>query len=95
MYTASKAALEQFTAVAARELGPRGITVNAVSPGATDTQMLHTANPAEAIGIYTGFTAMGRLGQPAEIASVVAFLAGPDAGWVTGQNIRVTGGLLV
>lgn len=95
LYCASKAALEQFSAVAARELGSRGITVNSVSPGATDTEMLHKENPAEAIDIYIRFTALGRLGRPDEIASVVAFLAGPDAGWITGQNIRATGGLLL
>jgi 3-oxoacyl-[acyl-carrier protein] reductase len=95
LYCASKAALEQFTAVAARELGPRGITVNAVSPGATDTELLRSENPAEAIDAYIGFTAMRRLGRPEEIAAVVAFLAGPDAGWITGENMRVTGGMLV
>jgi 3-oxoacyl-[acyl-carrier protein] reductase len=95
LYCASKAALEQFTSIASRELGARGITVNAVSPGATDTDMLHSANPDEAIRAMVEFTALGRLGRPAEIASVVAFLAGPDAQWITGQNIRVTGGLLV
>ncbi len=95
LYAASKAALEQFTAVAARELGPRGITVNAVSPGATDTDLLRAENTDETLDAYLGFTALGRLGQPAEIAGVVAFLAGPDAGWITGQNIRVTGGMLI
>lgn len=95
LYCASKAALEQFSAVAARELGPRGITVNSVSPGATDTELLRTENPPEAIDAYIGFTALGRLGRPDEIAAVVAFLAGPDAGWITGENIRVTGGMLV
>lgn len=95
LYCASKAALEQFTSVAARELGPRGITVNAISPGATDTELLRAENPAEAIDAYIGFTALGRLGRPDEIAGVVAFLAGPDAGWITGENIRVTGGMLV
>ena len=95
LYCASKAALEQLTAVAARELGPRGITVNAISPGATDTELLRTENPPEAIDAYIGFTALGRLGRPDEIAGVVAFLAGPDAGWITGENIRVTGGMLI
>jgi len=94
LYCASKAALELFTGVAARELGSRGITVNSVSPGATDTELLHQENPAEAIDFYIQFTALGRLGRPDEIANVVAFLAGPDAGWITGQNIRATGGLL-
>ena len=95
LYCASKAALELFTAVLAREVAPRGITVNAVSPGATDTELLHAENPPGAVDTYIQLTAMGRLGRPEEIASVVAFLAGPDASWVTGQNIRATGGLIL
>ncbi len=95
LYCASKAALEQITAVAAREYGPRGITVNTVSPGATDTDMLRSTNPAEALEQTAAITALRRLGQPDDIAAVVAFLASPDAQWITGQNIRATGGLLV
>ncbi len=95
LYCASKAALELFTAVLAREVAPRGITVNAVSPGATDTELLHAENPPGAVDTYIQLTAMGRLGRPEEIAGVVAFLAGPDAGWITGQNIRATGGLIL
>jgi 3-oxoacyl-[acyl-carrier protein] reductase len=95
LYGASKAALEQLTAVAARELGGRGITVNAVSPGATDTDLLHATNPPEAIAQAAALTALRRLGRPEDIADVVAWLAGPDARWVTGQNIRATGGFLV
>ena len=95
LYIASKAALEQFTAVAAREFGPRGITVNTVSPGATDTDLLRESNPPEALPRTAALTALQRLGQPDDIAAVVAFLAGPDSGWITGQNIRATGGLLV
>ncbi|MER7332878.1 MULTISPECIES: SDR family oxidoreductase [unclassified Micromonospora] len=95
LYCASKSALEQFTAVAARELGGRGITVNTISPGATETDLLHAANPPEALAQTAAVTALQRLGQPDDIAAVVAFLAGPDAQWITGQNIRATGGLLV
>jgi 3-oxoacyl-[acyl-carrier protein] reductase len=95
LYQASKAALEQFTAVAAREFGARGITVNTVSPGATDTDMLRDTNPPQALTQVAALTALGRLGQPDDVAAVVAFLAGPDSGWITGQNIRATGGLLV
>ncbi|MGP4029539.1 SDR family oxidoreductase [Actinomadura sp. 3N407] len=95
LYSASKAALEQFTAVAAREFGARGITVNTVSPGPTDTDLLRATNPPEALEQTTAFTALGRLGRPGDIADVVAFLAGPDARWITGQNIRATGGLLL
>lgn len=94
LYCASKAALEQFTKVAARELGPRGITANTVSPGATDTDLLRSSNPPEALERTAALTALGRLGTPADIADVVAFLAGPDARWITGQNIGATGGLI-
>ena len=93
-YASSKAALELMTRVAAAELGSRGITVNSVSPGATDTDMFRTANPAE--GTYervAAMTPLGRIGQPADVASVVAFLAGPDGRWLTGQNLRASGGL--
>jgi 3-oxoacyl-[acyl-carrier protein] reductase len=95
LYCASKAALEQFTRVAAREFGPRGITVNTVSPGATDTDLLRASNPPEALEQTTTLTALRRLGEPADIADVVAFLASPDARWITGQNIQATGGLLL
>ncbi|MFG3698616.1 SDR family oxidoreductase [Micromonospora sp. NPDC047620] len=95
LYCASKAALEQFTAVAAREFGARGITVNTISPGATDTDLLRAANPPEALAQTAAVTALQRLGRPDDIAAVVAFLAGSDAQWITGQNIRATGGLLV
>lgn len=95
LYGASKAVLEQFTIVAARELGGRGITVNAVSPGATDTDMLRETNPPENLVQAPLLTALGRLGTPDDVAAVVAFLAGPDGSWVTGQNIRATGGLLL
>ena len=95
LYAASKGALEQFVKVAAREYGSRGITVNTVSPGATNTDMFHGANPPDAEAALVGITALGRLGQPAEIADVVAFLAGPDSRWLTGQNIQASGGLLI
>ncbi|SEF17441.1 glucose 1-dehydrogenase [Jiangella alba] len=95
LYTASKAALERFTAIAARELGPRRITVNAISPGAIDTDLLRSTNPPEALALAETYSALGRLGQPADIADVVAFLAGPDSRFITGQNLRVTGGYLI
>ncbi|MEV4532460.1 SDR family oxidoreductase [Asanoa sp. NPDC049518] len=95
LYCASKAALEQVTAVAARELGPRGITVNTVSPGATDTDLLRANNSAEALAQSAAEAALGRLGRPDDVAAVVAFLTTADAGWITGQNIRATGGLLI
>jgi len=95
LYAASKAALEQFVKIAAREYGPRAITVNTVSPGATDTDMFHDHNPPPVQDALVGITALGRMGESAEVADVVAFLAGPDARWMTGQNLRATGGMLV
>ncbi|GAA3668165.1 SDR family oxidoreductase [Nonomuraea antimicrobica] len=95
LYCGSKGAMEQFTKVAARELGVRGITVNTVSSGATDTDMLRGANPPEALEQTPAFTALRRLGRSDDIAAVVAFLAGPDGRWVTGQNVLATGGLLL
>ena len=93
-YAASKAGLELLGKVAAYELGPRGITVNAVLPGATDTDLWRENNPDEsAWTAVTRITALGRIGQPADVAAVVAMLAGPDGQWLTGQYIRASGGL--
>ncbi|WP_017593966.1 SDR family oxidoreductase [Nocardiopsis potens] len=94
LYAASKGALEQPSRVASRALGPRGITVNTVSPGTTDTDLLRGAVPAEAREAVAAMTPLGRLGRPEDVAAVAAYLAGPDAAWVTGQNIRADGGLL-
>ncbi|MFC4123229.1 SDR family oxidoreductase [Nonomuraea zeae] len=95
LYCGSKGAIEQFAKVAARELGGRGITVNVVSSGATDTDMLRGTNPPEALAQTAAFTALGRLGRTDDLAAVVAFLAGPDGRWVTGHNINATGGMIV
>ncbi|MDD7973924.1 SDR family oxidoreductase [Roseinatronobacter alkalisoli] len=93
IYAASKAAVEQFCRVASRELGARGITVNSVSPGPTDTDLLRNqASVADLDGVGA-MTALGRIGKPEDIARVVSFLAGSDSGWVTGQNIVADGGL--
>jgi 3-oxoacyl-[acyl-carrier protein] reductase len=90
VYAATKAALESFTRGLARELGPREITVNLVRPGPTDTDM----NPADGpfAAHVLGGLALARYGQPHEIAGAVAFLAGPDASYVTGTGILVDGG---
>jgi 3-oxoacyl-[acyl-carrier protein] reductase len=93
LYQASKAAVELLTRTAAKELGGRGITANIVSPGATDTELLRSVNPPERLAMIPQMTPLGRLGTPADIAAVVAFLAGPDGGWITGHNIQATGGL--
>ena len=89
----SKAALEQLTVSMAKELGPRGITVNAVLPGYTNSDGFQAGASPEFIQYAVSQTALGRLGEPADIAAVVAFLASDAGGWVTGQRISVTGGL--
>jgi 3-oxoacyl-[acyl-carrier protein] reductase len=93
-YATSKAALELLGRVAAYELGGRGITVNSVLPGATDTELFRDNNSEKSRQSLTALTALGRIGQPADVADVVAFLVSDDARWLTGQNIRAAGGLL-
>lgn len=92
LYAASKAAGEHMALSLAKELGPRSITVNVVSPGVTDTDGL--VLPQEQIAGLIGQTPLGRLGQPNDIADVIAFLVSTDARWVTGQNIQINGGIL-
>jgi 3-oxoacyl-[acyl-carrier protein] reductase len=90
LYAMSKTALVGMTKGLARELGPRGITVNLVHPGPTDTD----ANPADGpnAGTITGLTALGRYAKASEIAATVAHLAGPDGRYITGASIDVDGG---
>lgn len=92
VYDATKGAVEQFTHVLAKEFGPRGVTVNTLSPGATETEAYRHGKSEQFLASLEAMSAFGRLGQPAEIAAVVAFLASDAAGWVTAQNIRVNGG---
>jgi 3-oxoacyl-[acyl-carrier protein] reductase len=92
VYDATKGAVEQFTHILAKEFGPRGITVNAVSPGATETETYRLGKSEQFLASLEAMSAFGRLGRPDEIAAAVAFLASDHAGWVTAQNIRVNGG---
>jgi len=93
-YVATKGAVEQFSHVLAKELGPKSITVNVVSPGPTDTELFNQGKSEDQKQRFAQMAALGRLGQPQDIANVVALLAGEDARWITGQNIRANGGLI-
>lgn len=90
-YAGSKAAIEQFTRALSKVLGPRGITVNAVLPGVTETDM--TPASPEFRARAAANSSFGRLGTPADIADVIGFLAGDDARWITGQRIGAHGGV--
>lgn len=91
-YAASKAGLVGLTKALAREVASRAITVNAVAPGFVDTDMTAAMNP-DTLAQALKLVPMGRAAQPQEIAGAVAFLAGPDAGYITGQVLRVDGGM--
>ena len=89
-YSATKAAVAAYTRGWARDLGPKGITVNNVQPGPIDTDMAPKDGPLEEL-LRTG-TALGRYGKPEEVAAAVAFLASPAAGYITGTSLNVDGG---
>jgi len=91
-YAAAKAGILGFTRALAREVGARGITVNAVAPGFIDTDMTRGLSDDQK-QMLLGQIPLGRLGQPEEIASAVAFLASPQAGYITGETISVNGGM--
>lgn len=92
LYAATKAAIEAMTHVLAKELGPRGITVNAISPGPVETDFFMRGKSAELVASITRMIPLGRLGRPDDIADAVAFLAIPESGWINGQTIRANGG---
>ncbi len=93
-YAASKAGVIGMTKSMARELASRNITVNAVAPGFIDTDMTRALPEAQKAALLTQIPA-GRLGTPEEIASAVAFLASPEAAYITGQTLSVNGGMLM
>ncbi len=93
-YAAAKAGVAGMTRSLARELGSRGITVNCVAPGFIETDMTHALAEAQKIALLAQIP-LGRLGQAAEVAHAVAFLASSDAGYITGTELQVNGGMLM
>ena len=92
IYSAAKSAVEVFTRVLSKELKGRNITVNCVAPGATATEQWLKGKSDELLQAIANLSPLNRLGTPEDIAGVVAFLVGPQGGWVNGQVIRVNGG---
>jgi len=93
-YAATKAAIEATTMVLARELRGREITVNAVAPGPTATELFLNGKSDELVGHLAKLSPLERLGTPDDIAAAVAFLAGPDGAWINGQVLRSNGGII-
>lgn len=93
-YIATKAGVEGLVRVLAKEVRGRGVTVNAIAPGPVATELFLDGKSAEQIARHVAATPLERLGTPEDIAGTVAFLAGPDGGWVNGQVLRANGGLV-
>lgn len=94
VYAATKGAVEAMTHVLANELRGRNITVNAIAPGPTATDLFLKGKPEQVITHLTKLAPLERLGQPGDIAAAVAFLAGPDGSWINGQVLRANGGII-
>ena len=92
IYAATKGAIEQLTRVFAQEIGERGITVNSISPGPTNTERFAKGKTEEALKRMASMAALGRIGEPADIARVVLFLVSDEAAWVSAQNLGANGG---
>jgi 3-oxoacyl-[acyl-carrier protein] reductase len=94
VYVATKAAVEAMTPVLAKELRGRSITVNAVAPGPTGTDLFLNGKSQELIDRMSKMNPLERLGTPGDIAAAVAFLVGPDGSWINGQVLRANGGMI-
>lgn len=91
-YAGTKGAVEQFTRQLAKELGPKGITINAVAPGPVNTELFMEGKTEAQIEAIAGMNAFRRLGETGDVTGAVLFLASEEARWITGQTIRVNGG---
>jgi len=94
VYTGTKAAVEAMTGIMAKEMRGRGITVNAVAPGPTATDLFLNGKSEELVARMAKANPLERLGTPEDIAAAVSFLAGPDGAWINGQVLRANGGLI-
>lgn len=93
LYCATKAAVETYTVILAKELSGKKITVNAVAPGPVDTELFWEDKTKEMVQGIVNMTPLGRLGKPEDVANVISFLVGDQGAWINGQIIRANGGL--
>ncbi|KAF4616902.1 hypothetical protein D9613_008768 [Agrocybe pediades] len=93
LYLTTKGAIEQMVRVISKDLSRKGISVNAVAPGPTGTELFYKDKPDAVLNMIKSFIPMGRLGTPEEIAQVIVWLSGDSSGWVSGQIIRANGGM--
>ncbi|OCX66499.1 3-ketoacyl-ACP reductase [Thioclava sp. SK-1] len=94
IYTATKAAVESMSAILAKELRGRNITVNSVAPGPTGTDLFYEGKSDEFVAQLAKMNPLERIATPEDIAGVVSFLAGPDGGWINAQTLRANGGMV-
>ena len=95
LYVSTKGAIEQMTRVLAKDLGRKGISVNAVAPGPTGTELFYKGKSEDLVKMIASWNPAGRIGEPQEIAKAIGFLAGDKSSWVNGQIMRVNGGMTV
>ena len=93
-YAGSKGPVEHFTKAFAKEIGPRGVTVNCIAPGPQKTSFFFNAENPDTIAWLSGMTISGDVGDPVDVVPVMRFLATPEARWVTAQTIYVNGGMI-
>ncbi|KAK2780883.1 hypothetical protein FQN53_000906 [Emmonsiellopsis sp. PD_33] len=95
LYAATKGAVEQMSRVLAKEVAPRGITVNTISPGPIGTESFYDGKSEAVVDMIAKWNPAGRIGRPEEVARVVGWISGEESSWVNGQNIRINGGMTV
>lgn len=93
LYNSTKGAIEQMTRVMSKELAPKGITVNAVAPGPTGTELFYKGKTEQVLKAIAGLSPMGRIGKPEEIAEAIVWLSSGSSSWISGQIVRANGGM--
>ena len=93
LYNSTKGAIEQMTRVLCKDLAAKGIAVNAVAPGPTGTDLFYKGKSEQVLKMIAGFSPMGRIGRPEEVAEAIVWLSGGGSSWVSGQVIRANGGM--